>query len=63
MLGDWRPSTLCIWLRCREALESVMKKALGGNMGRGWHSECVCRWGDQDCREGLGGVSIKVGRE
>lgn len=32
-----------------------MKKALGGNMGRGWHSECVCRWGDQDCREGLGG--------
>lgn len=24
---------LCIWLRCTEALESVMKKALGGNMG------------------------------
>lgn len=29
MLGDWRPSTLCIWLRRTEALESVMKKALG----------------------------------
>jgi len=59
MLGDWRPSTLCIWLRCREALESVMKKALGGNMGRGWHSVCVCvcvcvcRQGDREGREGL----------
>ena len=57
MLGDWRPSTLCIWLRCREALESVMKKALGGNMGRGWHSVCMCvGGGDRECREGMVGV-------
>ena len=42
MLGDWRPSTLCIWLRCREALESVMKKALGGIWARiGTVSVCV----------------------
>lgn len=41
MLGDWRPSTLCIWLRRTEALESVMKKALGGIVGRGWHSVWV----------------------
>lgn len=56
MLGDWRPSTLCIWLRCREALESVMKKALGGNMGRG-----LAQW---VCEVGRGRwLSIKGGRE
>lgn len=37
MLGDWQPSVLCIWLRCREALESVMKKALGES-GQGDHT-------------------------
>ena len=43
MLGDWRPSTLCIWLRCREALESVMKKALGGIWAEvGMVCVCVC---------------------
>lgn len=32
-----------------------MKKALGGNMGRGWHSEFVCR------RGGVGGCRLKEG--
>lgn len=27
-LSDWQPSVLCIWLRCRDALESLMEKAL-----------------------------------
>lgn len=41
MLGDWQASVLCIWLRCREALESVMKKALGES-GQGEHNQCMC---------------------
>lgn len=47
MLSDWQPSVVCIWLRCREALESLMKKALGESE-QGEHTHCVCRQGGID---------------